>query len=84
LTPHRWRGLRWELHWILSAKMRREASLALTEGPLTVTARPSVSSERGFTESWRFGSRRSLQLSVKTLFPVVLGLPGASCWWSRK
>jgi hypothetical protein len=28
--------------------------------------------EEGFTESWWFGSRRSFQLSVKTLFPVVV------------
>jgi hypothetical protein len=30
-----------------------------------------LSAKRGFTESCRFGSRRSFQLSVKTLFPVV-------------
>jgi hypothetical protein len=31
-----------------------------------------LSAKRGFTESWRFDSRRSFQLSVKTLFPVVV------------
>jgi hypothetical protein len=32
-----------------------------------------LSAKRGFTESCTFGSRRSFQLSVKTLFPVVSG-----------
>jgi hypothetical protein len=74
LTPHRWSVLRRELHWILSAKMRREASLALTEGPLTVTAHPSVSGgSHSFAESqisasrWRWALRRepNILLSAK-------------------
>jgi hypothetical protein len=48
LTPHRWCGLRRELHWILSTNMRQEASSALAEGPLTVTAQPSETSREMF------------------------------------
>jgi hypothetical protein len=54
-----WRtSLHRELSWILSADMRREAYLALVEGPLTVTARPVVrSGGHSFAESQIFGSR---------------------------
>jgi hypothetical protein len=64
--------------WRLRLRSRQPNPSPRAEGR-KLSAKVLFTVGQSFAESWRFGSRRSFQLSVKTLFPVVNAYVSTLC-----